>query len=61
MDEPTTNVDGATRAAPPVMNLLAEHVPLSLILDMAVPAGPHSGEILQAEGAPDDAWWEPRD
>ena len=60
MDEPTTNVDGATRAAPPVMNLLAEHVPLSLILDMAVPAGPHSGEILRPR-VPDDAWWEPRD
>ena len=33
--------------------LLADHVPLSLLLDLA--AGPHSDELLAAEPA-DDAW-----
>ena len=38
--------------------LLEEHVPLSLIMDLTAPDGPHSKEILDAEGAPEQAWWE---
>ena len=38
--------------------LLEEHVPLSLIMDLTAPDGPHSQEILDAEGAPEQAWWE---
>ena len=38
--------------------LLEEHVPLSLIMDLTSPDGPHSKEILDAEGAPETAWWE---
>lgn len=39
-----------------VMRLLAEHVPLTLLADLAV-AEPRSEAILRAEGLPDDAWW----
>ena len=39
------------------LDLLAHGVPLSLLCDLADPAGPRSREILDAEreGAP--AWW----
>lgn len=47
--------DGGDAAS--VMDLLAEHVPLTLLADLAV-AEPRSEAILQAEGLPDDAWWE---
>lgn len=40
-----------------VMDLLAEHVPLTLLADLAV-AEPRSEAILEAEGLPEDAWWE---
>ncbi|MEN1974950.1 hypothetical protein [Cellulomonas olei] len=47
-------------AAGTVMELLAEHVPLTLLADLAV-AEPRSEAILRAEGLPEDAWWvEPR-
>lgn len=42
-----------------VMSLLSEHVPLSLLLDLSAPAGPDSERILDDEGEPEDAWWEP--
>ncbi len=38
--------------------LLAEHVPLALIVDLVAPVV-SSEEILAAEGLPDDPWWEP--
>lgn len=38
--------------------LLAEHVPLALIVDLVAPAV-SSEEILATEGLPDDPWWEP--
>lgn len=44
-------------AAEAVMDLLAEHVPLTLLADLAA-AEPRSEAILQAEGLPDEAWWE---
>jgi hypothetical protein len=37
--------------------LLEEHVPLSLIMDLSAPDGPGSKEILDAEGVPEQAWW----
>ncbi len=43
----------------PVMGMLGEHVPLSLIMDLSAPAGPDSESILDDEGQPEDAWWEP--
>ena len=38
-----------------VMALLAEHVPLSLLLDLAPPGGPDSAEIMRSEPA-DTSW-----
>ena len=49
-----TSVDEA------MMVLLHEKVPLSLLLDLTAASGPTSEEILANEGAPEDAWWEPR-
>ena len=40
-----------------LIEMLAEHVPISLIMDLAVPAGPNSRDILDTEGAPDGTWW----
>ncbi|NLF06042.1 MAG: hypothetical protein GX593_13735, partial [Actinomycetales bacterium] len=39
------------------MRLLSEHVPLTLLADLAQPAGPDSPEILEDEGLPEVAWW----
>ncbi len=40
-----------------VMLLLHQGVPISLLLDLTMPA-PRSHEIFTEEGAPEDAWWE---
>jgi hypothetical protein len=42
-----------------VMTLLQEHVPLSLLCDLATMQAPLSAEILAEEGLPDDIWWVP--
>jgi hypothetical protein len=42
-------------AADPVMGLLGASLPLSLIMDLVMPAGPHSRELLTTEPT-DDAW-----
>jgi hypothetical protein len=41
------------------MHLLACGVPLSLIMDLAVPGGPPSREIMTVEGLRDSARWAP--
>ena len=41
-----------------VMDLLHQHVPLALLCDLTEDEGPSSAEILRAEGAPADHWWE---
>ncbi len=41
-----------------VMEMLQEHVPLSLLLDLTEPSGPESEEILAAEGEPQTRWWD---
>ena len=41
-----------------VKELLEEHVPLSLLMDLTEPEGPNSQDILDAEGAPTQAWWD---
>ena len=46
------DVDGRVRA------LLAAHVPLTLLVDLVAPEAT-STEILESEGLPDEAWWEP--
>ena len=40
-----------------VMELLSDHVPLSLLVDLTSPEGPASEEILEAEGVPENSWW----
>jgi hypothetical protein len=49
---------GGERETDDVMGLLAEHVPLALLVDLVTPEGPASEEILRADGMPRDAWWE---
>jgi hypothetical protein len=53
----TTPVPDGTEDTQPVLDLLAEHVPLALIVDLVTPEAT-SAEILEAEGLPDDEWWE---
>ena len=68
MSDPTTSeatagaipegpVEGPTER--PVRALLAQHLPLSLLVDLAAPEGPDSSAICAAEGCPDDPWWSP--
>lgn len=54
------DLDDTTLTEGPLFALLAGRVPISLIMDLAMPAGPHSRELLEAEGSPEVAWWEPR-
>jgi hypothetical protein len=49
------------QASVDVMALLGEHVPLALLADLAEPTGPKSPTILEDEGLPEVAWWEPTD
>ena len=48
--------DAAGVGPEPVMEMLSEHIPLSLIMDMASPDGPRSAELLESEGLPDEEW-----
>jgi hypothetical protein len=58
--QPEPATDETTAADSAVMELLSERVPLSLLMDLTAPAGPDSEAILDEEGEPEDAWWEPR-
>ena len=49
---------GEDRAAADMMRLLGEHVPLTLLADLAERDGPPSPGILEKEGLPEVAWWE---
>jgi len=44
------------RSEDPVMGLLGASLPLSLIMDLVMPAGPHSRELLTTEPGDDGAW-----
>ena len=44
------------RPEDPVMGLLGASLPLSLIMDLVMPAGPHSRELLATEPVDDGAW-----
>ena len=44
------------RSEDPVMGLLGARLPLSLIMDLVMPAGPHSRELLTTEPADDGSW-----
>ena len=53
-----TQRDAAPSGDRVVRALLAEHVPLTLLVDLMAPEAT-SVEILESEGLPDEAWWEP--
>ncbi|WP_456844554.1 hypothetical protein [Cellulomonas sp. P5_C6] len=53
----TTKVPDDGESTQPVRDLLAEHVPLALIVDLVTPEAT-SEEILESEGLPADAWWD---
>jgi hypothetical protein len=55
---PRTPTAWARPAEPedPVMALLGQHLPLSLIMDLVMPAGPRSGELMAAEPPTDASW-----
>lgn len=54
-DEPISPAEGHD-VDEAVMDLLAEHVPITLLVDLA--DAPQSEALLEAEGLPDDPWWE---
>ena len=59
-DEARSEVPTDDDATQPVKDLLAEHVPLALLVDLVTPEST-SSEILEAEGLPEAAWWDPED
>ncbi|MGN8245853.1 hypothetical protein ACTHAM_002981 [Cellulomonas soli] len=50
--------DAARDEAQAIKDLLAEHVPLALLVDLLAAPGGSSSQILAEEGLPEDAWWE---
>ena len=54
-DDDAPNVEDGPNSN--VMELLSEHVPLSLIVDLTAPTGPDSQNILTSEGVPEHSWW----
>ncbi|MEJ5945235.1 hypothetical protein WDZ17_07990 [Pseudokineococcus basanitobsidens] len=50
--------DDSTSGSDHVMDMLGEHVPLSLLMDLTSPAGPDSETISADEGLPEDSWWD---
>lgn len=53
----TTEMPAISPTDDVVMTMLHEHVPLSLLCDLAAD-GPGSAEIMAREGAPEVRWWE---
>jgi hypothetical protein len=53
----TTTAEDSTSGSDHVMDMLGEHVPLSLLMDLTAPTGPDSETILDDEGLPEDSWW----
>ena len=48
-----TGVDAAQHT----QELLAEHVPLTLLVDLLSPTRQTSADIMAAEGLPEQEWW----
>lgn len=51
-------IPDSTNVSTPVMTMLRDQVPLSLLCDLSDPTGPPSAEILAEEGEPQSRWWE---
>ena len=58
MSQPDTRHADDHHDESPIMSMLHEHVPLSLLVDLTDPEGPESSEILATEGEPEQRWWE---
>lgn len=58
MPQPASRHGGERHDESPIMTMLHEHVPLSLLWDLTDPQGPVSEEILATEGEPEQRWWE---
>lgn len=56
-DDPLADVEAAQHTR----ELLAEHVPLALLVDLVGAQPPSSEELLATEGLPEEEWWEPTD
>lgn len=50
--------EASTSGSEHVMDMLGEHVPLSLLMDLTSPTGPDSVSIHDDEGLPEDSWWD---
>lgn len=50
--------EDSTSGSEHVMDMLGEHVPLSLLMDLTAPTGPDSVTIHDDEGLPADSWWD---
>jgi hypothetical protein len=59
-DPDTADPEGGVeeKVSADMMRLLGEHVPLTLLADLAERDGPPSPVILENEGLPEVAWWE---
>lgn len=57
MTETTPPSGDDEQTTQPVLDLLAEHVPLALIVDLVTPEAT-SAQILEAEGLPESSWWD---
>lgn len=53
-DDPTAPDPEATAQT---RELLAEHVPLTLLVDLMAPATADSEALVDDEGLPDEEWW----
>ena len=47
------------RVRPLAKQWLDGGLPLTLVMDLVMPDGPHSAELMAAEPAPPTAWWLP--
>ncbi|GAA2022284.1 hypothetical protein WDZ16_13125 [Pseudokineococcus marinus] len=54
----TPSDEASTSGSEHVMDMLGEHVPLSLLMDLTSPTGPDSVTIHDDEGLPEDSWWD---
>lgn len=52
----TGSTDGTDPVDETVMELLADHVPLTLLVDLV--DAPPSEQVLAEEGLPEQRWWE---
>ena len=57
-DGAAADAEDSTSGSTHVLGMLGDHVPLSLLMDLAAPTGPDSVTIHDDEGLPADSWWD---